>query len=360
MTPQVDVRNLSSMRHFGYRPLVSLTTDQQQELRTLRRNGETEDARSLLVDNMEITDDGFAILSRNNGLVVQSLLRKDEWEMLDAAVVEAAQTRLNVIETARQHGLIKPIGSLGVLVAQYNKVSAMTAASVSMSGRDQSDADRVDYNLAGVPIPVISKGFDIGVRELESARMGGIALDDAHVRAATRVVAEKMESIAIDGESSIVLNGAAVYGLSNFTDANTGSCSDFGTEGQAFSSFLAIKAELEAAGYYGPYAAWVYTTQYNQILAYHTDGSGELEVERILRIPEIKSVQPSSQLASEEVIAVQMTSDVWDVPVTMWPTLVEWSSQDGMTRHFKVMAVFTNRPKSDYDGNCGIAVYDSA
>ena len=57
------------------------------------------------------------------GLVVNSALRKDEWEELDRAIVESAVAPLNMVNRFRRAGLVRRLGSLGTLIAQYTQVS---------------------------------------------------------------------------------------------------------------------------------------------------------------------------------------------------------------------------------------------
>ena len=68
------------------------------------------------------------------GLQVNSILRKDEWQELDQAVVEAAKTRLVAVNHLRQRNLVQPLGSIGTLTSQWNVTSAMAAANVNMTG----------------------------------------------------------------------------------------------------------------------------------------------------------------------------------------------------------------------------------
>ena len=95
------------------------------------------------------------------GLRVNSMLRKDEWEELDRAVVAAAVPPLRVIAALERAGLTSPLGSLGTLVSQYNVVSEMTAANANLRGHAAGDKDLVDFDIRGVPVPVIFKEFEL-------------------------------------------------------------------------------------------------------------------------------------------------------------------------------------------------------
>src|SRR5712691_9519540 len=129
----------------------------------------------------------------NNGMNINSLrtntlLRKDEWELLDTRVVEIAANVLNGINDLRAAGLTVPLGGLGVLVSQYETVSDMTDAEVNMAAETDDQEDRINYTLFGVPVPITSKSFRIDIRSLSASRMHGGMLDTTHVDTATRKV----------------------------------------------------------------------------------------------------------------------------------------------------------------------------
>lgn len=296
------------------------------------------------------------------GIVVNSLLRKDEWEELDRAVVESAKYPLRLVNDLRGRGLVQRLGGLGSMVSQYNKGSAMTAAELNMTGRGRGLQDAVEFSLAGVPVPVIFKEFTIGTRELEAARQSGDALDTTHFMEAARVVAEKMESMCVDG-GGFTFNGATVYGITNESNRNTDTASnygggDWGTITNVVPTVAGMIGAAKGDAKYGPYMVYAYTTQYNQAaLNFYTDGSGQTAGDRIRALPGVLGFEELPTLAAGEVVLVQMTRDVIDwayVPGFENPILVEWTSGDGMTNNFRVMAVGAPRVKSHYDGKSGI------
>lgn len=314
------------------------------------------------------TRTGAVEIRTPRGMVANSLLRKDEWEELDRAVVEAAKYPLRAVADLRARGLVTRLGGLGSLVSQYNQGSAMTAANVNMTGQAPGDADRVDFKLAGVPVPVIFKRFDIGTRQLEAARRMGDSLDTTHAMEAARVVAEMMETLLIDG-GGFTFNGSTLYGYTNEANRNTDTAAnygggDWGTITNVLPTVAGMISAAQGDNKYGPYMLYAYTTQFNQAaLAYYTDGSGDTARDRVLKLPGILGFEPLPTLAAGEAVLVQMTREVVDwaeVPEFATPRLIEWASGDGMTGHFKVMAVGAPRVKSHYDGKSGIVHATSA
>lgn len=314
------------------------------------------------------TRTGAVEIRTPRGMVTNSLLRKDEWEELDRAVVEAAKYPLRAVADLRARGLVTRLGGLGSMVSQYNQGSAMTAANVNMTGQAEGDADRVDFKLAGVPVPVIFKRFDIGTRQLEAARRMGDSLDTTHAMEAARVVAEKMEELLIDG-GGFTFNGSTLYGYTNEANRNTDTAAnygggDWGTITNVVPTVAGMISAAQGDNKYGPYMLYAYTTQFNQAaLSYYTDGSGDTARDRILKLPGILGFEPLPTLAAGEAVLVQMTREVVDwaeAPEFATPRLIEWASGDGMTGHFKVMAVGAPRVKSHYDGKSGIVHATSA
>lgn len=300
------------------------------------------------------------------GLTINSVLRKQEWEELDAAVVQAAQTRLVVQPMLVRRGLVRRLGGLGSLVSQWPVSSAMSAATVNLTGQGKGEEDLPEQLLKGVPVPVIFKEFSIGQRVLEASRRLGDSLDVTAGVEAARVVAEGIESLCINGSSAISLNGYVIYGLSNQTNINTDTAANYGGGdwGTISNIVPTVAGMIDAANgdnYFGPFGILIYPTQYNQAaLSFYTDGSGQTALQRIQALANVAEVQMCAALDAGEVCLFQMTADVVDWAEAMAIQTLEWASGDGMTSHFKVMAVGTPRVKADYSGKSGVVLATSA
>jgi len=53
---------------------------------------------------------------------------------------------------------------------------------------------------------------------------------------------------------------------------------------------------------------------------------------------------------------VQMTSDVVEIVNGQPPTVIPWTSLDGFTLYWLIMAIQVPRVRSDYDGNSGVCI----
>ena len=292
-------------------------------------------------------------------LRTNDLLRKDEWKELDRALIEIAAVRLAPLERFRQLGLVRQLDGLGVLLSQYEKLSDFTDAEVGMSATSATQEDSHDISITSVPIPVIAKDFRVDVRRLLASRRGpnggggGEAIDVTQVRTATRKVAEKMVEMLFTGYAGN-LDGNTLKGLTNQADVNLVSGSDWGTVANIYDNVITAITALQGDRMYGPYGMFVSTTQYLQMLTYIASVN-QTALMRVMSIPGMNFVEPADQLTDGTAVLFQTTADVADIAIAMDPAVVEWDEKGGLEGHFKIMAAYAPRPKSDYDGRSGIA-----
>jgi uncharacterized linocin/CFP29 family protein len=294
---------------------------------------------------------GIITIQSARGMTINSALRKNEWEELDRQVVAAAIPPLRLLNILVSRGLTRTLGSLGTIVAQYNAIGEMTAANATIRGHASVEKDLIDVTLAGVPVPVIAKEFEIDERFLQASRMLGDGLDVANAAAAARVVAEKMEDMLINGDTSLNLLGQVVYGLTTHPARTTNTATGFGggvwsaAIDNAVKTIAGMIGALQAKGFYGPYGVFASTNQFNtSALTYYSDGSGDTPRDRILRMANVAVVEQIPQLADGVILVVQLDSNTVQaayVPGYFPSTVREWMSGDGMLNSFKVMAVYT-------------------
>lgn len=329
---------------------------------------EITEAEELLTGSRPVgvnTANGAVLVNAARGFQVNSLLKEDEWRAIDQAVMEAARPPLRMLNAVRGAGLTTTIGSLGTMVSQWYTRSDMTAATVSMSGRTV-ERDLPDLKMAGVPVPIFAKEFAIDLRTLLASRRLGDGLDVTAAQEAARVVAEAMDNMVLNGATGVVVNGATIYGLRNHPDINTDTASnygggDWGTSGNPVKTVAGMINAANSDYHYGPFAVFVAQTQYNQAAnAFYTDGSGDTELSRVLRLPAISSVTMVPQLPDGNVLMVDMTRETLDWAQVFDVQTREWATPDGMTSIFRVMAAGVIRVKSRYGGQSGIVLATSA
>jgi uncharacterized linocin/CFP29 family protein len=304
-------------------------------------------------------DAGYVQMRKPNGMTVNSLLRKDEWEELDRAVLEAVSSELNGVQALRNMGLVQRLGGLGSMVSQWNVASERTAASLTMSGRSNGERGRVEKRLRSVPVPIAFAEYEIGLRELEASRRLGDALDTTEAAASARVVAEKQEELLFSGDTTIVVGGDNIEGFTTATGRDTDTATnygggDFATAGNGAKTILGMISALAAKNYRGPFGVWISNTQYWQVQTPLANRDGN-DLSDILAIPQVSFADRSDELADGVVIVAQLTRDVVDLAVALEVTNREWASGDEMAFYGKVMAAVIPRVKTDYAGNVGVA-----
>ena len=291
-----------------------------------------------------------------NALRTNALLSKDEWEALDDRVVEITANVLNGIMDLRAAGLTVPLGGLGVLVSQYETISDMTDAAVNMAAEIDDEEDRINYQLVGVPVPIISKSFRIDIRSLAASRQHGGMLDTTHVDTATRKVAEMLEYILFNG-SAVVQRGQTIYGYLNHPSRNTISGgATWGTATNIVPNATAMIAGLVADNMYGPYKLYLHPTQFMQ--TYALNASTAVPIVRTLeQLPGMGpgSIKASNYIPSGQAVLVNMSRDVVDLAIGQEILPVEWDTKGGLVTRWKVLGALVPRVKADAGGRSGIA-----
>lgn len=289
-------------------------------------------------------------------LRTNTLLHKDEWELLDARVVQIAADVMSAIADLRALGLTTNLGGLGVLVSQYEQVSDMTDAAVNMAVEVDDEEDRLNFPLVGIPVPIISKGFRIDARSLAATRRAGGALDTTHIDTATRKVAEKLEQIFFQG-STVVQRGQSIPGVLNHPSRNvvTGGAT-WGTPTNIYPNVVAMIGALTADNFYGPYRLYVSPAQWIQTYALTSNTSDSI-ASTLMRLPGFGpgTIKVSSFIPSGQAVLVNMTTDVVDLAIGQDIAPVEWETKGGLVSHYKVLCAMIPRVKSDAQGRSGIA-----
>jgi uncharacterized linocin/CFP29 family protein len=303
-----------------------------------------------------------------NGLKISSatlrtcdVLRRDEWVYFDTAVIEEAALRLSgVADLTANTALVKTIpNALGKTLVNYSNIGDMEEAVVSMDGLARSDNDTVGFDDADVPLPIIHKDFNIGLRKLEASRNGGEDLETIQVRVSTRKVAEKLEYMLFRGGAKF--KGSTIYGYTSHPNRNTGGFGTNGNWSQAaktgadmLGDVTTMKAALIADGFPGPY--WLYLPGgYSTEIDDDFKANGDKSIrERLLEVDGLEKISISDQLPANNVVMVQATPDViqWGMGEDITP--VQWDIYGGFGIAFKVWAIQVPIIRATQSGKSGI------
>lgn len=287
-------------------------------------------------------------------------LRKDEWVAFDEALVQEAMIRLKGVADLIAAGLtINVPNAMGKTVLQYEKVTDMNPAIVSMDGAVRSENDRQEFDISSLPLPITHKDFWINLRTLTASRERGESLDTTQVRTAGRLVAEATESMLFLGGKTF--GGARIYGYTNHPDRNTVSFQTNGnwvqtakTGENILEDVLECISAAQADRMYGPY--WLYVPQ-NSSLKLEEDfkaASDKTIRQRLMEIDGLQSIRVVDQLTSNNIILVQATVDVTAMVMGIPLQTVQWDIEGGFIINFKAFQIAIPLIRSDAQGRSGV------
>jgi len=298
-----------------------------------------------------------------NELNVNAALRDEEWKLMDETVINAYRDPLVAVTDLFGAGLRFNVpNAMGVTVLEHETLTDEGEASISMYAGSAPKEDISEYALTGIPLPIISHGFTLDERVLQTGRNRGTPIDVTGVERSTRAVSVLTDDIFFNG--TFAYGGNTLYGYTTHPNRNTGSLGGSGgNEGWADASktgeeMLADVLNMIQAAYddllEGPFVLYLPRAYHTAIQADFKANSDKSIMARLLEIDELRAIRKSLRLAANNVVLVTMQRDVVDAVVGFLPTLVEWPEQGGAINRFKVMSILVPRIKADPTGRSGI------
>ena len=297
-------------------------------------------------------------------------LRRDEWKTLDDALMLAARQRLGGAQDLIDNGLVYNLGNaMGTTVLEWHDVSDSMEADLTMDGVTRSIGDRPKFQHNYLPIPIIHVDYEINARILEASRKLGNPLDTTSAEQAARRCLEKLEDMFFTNTSYAFgetdsRTRHSIYSYLSHPDRNqiTLSSQPGGawdnsskTAAQIVDDVRDMKQSSINDRFYGPWMLYI-PTAYETILDadYAVDTPGTTIRERILKIDGIKGVKVVDRLTADNVLLVQMTSNVVRLVQGMGLQNVEWQTEGKFVTKYKVMTIQVPQIRSDQNGRTGI------
>jgi uncharacterized linocin/CFP29 family protein len=288
------------------------------------------------------------------------LLRNEDWKAFDAAVVEGGKTRLRAVASLVGAGLtIKLANAMATTVLEYDLVGDMNPATVSMDGMARSENDTLEWESAGLPIPIIHKDFFINLRKLMASRKTGEPLDTMQSSICGRKCSEELERMLFSGGKTFT--GLPIYGLLTHPDRNT---SGFGTNGawsaaaktgdNIMTDVFTMMTGLDTDKFYGPYWIWIPRNTHHKLESDYKAGSDKTIRQRLLEIDGIAKIETVDQLTADNIIMMQATRDVVAIVDGEQLQTVQWDVNGGFGINFKAFEIQVPLVRSDVDSNSGI------
>jgi uncharacterized linocin/CFP29 family protein len=284
-------------------------------------------------------------------------LTYDAWKQIDAAILKAAQIRLVGVGDLNAMGLSVTIDGLSKTVYQYQDMSDVADASLTMDAVSKTDRDRPEFDTNYLPLPIISKDFSFSVREINASRNGGQPLDTTMAERAARKVAEKAEEILFQGASGYTFGGGTIRGYEDHPDRNTDSVTAAWASASGaniLTDTIKMKNASIADRYYAPWGMYVATNIEGNLDENFTTNYPVTIRQRILQVEGISSLKVIDQMTAGGILLVSMQSDVVRMINGLPITTIQWDSDGGMMVHFKVMAIMVPQIRSDQDNRSGV------
>lgn len=327
----------------------------------------TPDQQAFLLANRRAFNARQAIIANQLGTTAMignaSPLPKDVWGQWDREGIEVQRQTLAVFnDLAATVSMPMPIGKL---VHHFQTVSDSGSVNVSLDGRGKGKTDQPVIEYHGTPLPIIDSPFSYGWRQVEAARSEGFQLDSAGRMNAMFKVAQKLESIALDGDASIVVGGTPLYGLRTHPRRNTrttGVTLNGATGAQWLAEISATLKLLHADNFKVP--ATVYLNWDDWFYAQSTEfttGYPKTIAQRVAEMGGIASLVPADTVTASQIIALVKDRRTVQVLNGMPPaTRAQFRANPEDDYNFVTMAAAAVEIKFDADQRCGLAVSSAA
>jgi len=291
--------------------------------------------------------------------VTNAVLRKDEWKQIDEAMMKVRRERLTGIDDLVSRGLTYNLTNpMASTVMEFERVSDSGKAQMDMDGINRGQSDRPKYEIDYLPIPIIHSDFHFNSRVLESSRTKGDPLDTTQAENSTRRVDETLEDLLFTN-TSYTFGAGTIYSYVNhpnrLTKTLSQSWSASGKTGEEIvQDVIDLKQQMIDNYFFGPFVLYISAKDETVLDEDYVSGYPKTIRQRILEISGIDDVKVADHLAQDNLVMVQMTSDVIRLVDGMSPTSVQWESQGGFQLNFKILTIRVPQIRQDYNGRTGI------
>lgn len=288
-------------------------------------------------------------------------LTYEDWVAIDTSVTRALMTRLAAFADLRASGLTYNLpNGMAHTVLRYSSVSDITPATVSMDPKRRSEGDRVQFDMAQMPLPIVHKDFDINFRELLASRNGNMPLDTTMFELAAQKVAEMVEALTVGTQGPFSDQSGSVWGYINFPNraTKTDMTVPTGTNNQVvIGEILSLRQTLYNNKHYGPFRLY-FNRQWATILdTPDVSVPGGPTLRQFLENVGFTSISILDTLPTTQwhTVMVEMDSMTARAIIGIEIQTVSMESLFGFMGHHKVLALLLPNLRPDSAGNSGIA-----
>jgi len=313
-----------------------------------------------------IGKDGLPYVTLNRGGVPTKVrtnaatLTKEAWLQLDTAILRAARNRLRVVADLRSAGLTYGIpNGMGTTVLEYQRMSDINDASISMDGIRLGDDDRPQFDSQFLPLPIVHKDFQFSLRQIQTSRQSGAPLDTTMGELAGRKVAEMVEQLVIGSLDTYTYGGGTIYGMTNYTGRLTQTLTSPTATGWTPATLLDEVLEMRQTSqtykHYGPWTLY-FATGWDRYLDndFNTSYPNKTLRNRLKEIDGISDIKTLDYLSGYESVMLEMNPEVMRIVIGLEVMTLEWDTMGGLQKNYKVMTIMVPQLRADINGNTGI------
>lgn len=282
-------------------------------------------------------------------------LPKDVWGIWDT---DGIMIQRDVLAVYNDLVSVSKSMPLGKLLHYFQRVSDNSEVNISLDGRSKARNDQPEFDYVGTPLPIVDSNFGFGWRQVLAAQTEGISLDSGARINATRKVAEKLEDIVLNGDSSVVVDGAQLYGLRNHPKRitrSTGSTLASTTGANWVTEIVACVKALQGKNFYQPptiylnYGDWYYATTTEYTAGYPK------KIIDVVRECGIANIVPASKVPANNILAVVKSQEFIQLLNGM-PLMTRAQARHNPEDdyNFVVMAASALEIKYDVNDQCGV------
>lgn len=288
---------------------------------------------------------------------------RDAWATYDNDLITLQRAQLGVFNDLSSLQRNVPIGKV---LHYFSKVTDSGEVNSSIDGRSRAKADAPVIDYEGTPVPIYDTTFTFGWRDVEAARQdGGWQYLDAATRDnGSRRIVEKMEDLIVNGDAKYNVGGAQIYGLRTAPGRATGTFGNVdlvtATGAQWVTALTRVLLGLQAKNFYG--GATIYLNYGDWFAAsvadYVTAAPQNTILARLMAIPGIVSIVPSTSVPVNEILAVVKERRVVEILTAMPVTTMPIERKNFTDEYsFQIMTAVAPQFKRDAAGNAGYAQF---
>lgn len=287
-------------------------------------------------------------------------LMKNQWQLLDEAVVRAARPMLRVWGDIVGQGLTYNVpNGMSVTVLQHQSMTDAGEAGMSMDALRKTNRDRPQFDIVNLPLPIVHGEFSFSLREIMVSRSQKLPLDTTMLEQVTRKCVEQVERLTLGTAGTYTYGGGTIYGLTNYsprlTKVLTLPTSPSWEPETLINEVLDMIQSLQDIYFNGPYMVWISPGWTKYLDAdYAATYGGKTLRQRLNDIDDLKFVRKADYLNNFQIVVAQATSDVIQAITGMRLQTLQWDSSGGLEKHYKLMGIMVPRLKSNSNGNTGI------